>query len=187
MIDEETLANVGAGMDVDFGLRMGDFSDDASQEWRVEAIELMRQAMAHDRCDPGKAEDHLIDALRRRVVGKGRAHVLVEGGPYAGQRGGELRDDVMRRPAAEVRGLSPVLSIKREREVDLSFQSRQSFYKRVRHKRVCVLCIQTWRSEMTRIKGRQQTIHDLLDRLARWQAWRRVAIPAELRGGPQLT
>jgi hypothetical protein len=64
VVDEKTLSNLSPGVDVDTGQRVGDLCDNPREQRRAEPVELVRQAVAHDRGDPGKAEDNLVDALR---------------------------------------------------------------------------------------------------------------------------
>jgi hypothetical protein len=45
----------------------------------------MREMVAHDRGDARKAEDNFVDALRRWIVCKSGADILVEGGAYPRQ------------------------------------------------------------------------------------------------------
>src|ERR1700722_16064732 len=96
MVDEEPLSDLGAGVDVDTRQRVGDLGADPRQQRRAEPVELMRQAMAHDRGDAGKAEDDLVDALRRRIVRESGANVLVEGGAYLRQSRGKRARDLRR-------------------------------------------------------------------------------------------
>jgi hypothetical protein len=51
----------------------------------------MRQAVAHDRGQPRKAKDDLVDAFRRWVVGESGADVLVESGADLRQSRGKQR------------------------------------------------------------------------------------------------
>jgi hypothetical protein len=55
MVNEEPLFDLGAGVDVDTRQGMGDLGDDPRQQRRAEPVELMRQAVAHDRGDAGKS------------------------------------------------------------------------------------------------------------------------------------
>src|ERR1700738_4729679 len=84
----------GGGVDPPPGQRVGDPADDPRQQRRAEPVELMRQAVAHDRGDAGKAKDNLVDALRRRIVRESGADVLVEGGAYLRQCGGKQARDI---------------------------------------------------------------------------------------------
>jgi hypothetical protein len=54
MVDEEPLSNLSSRVDVDAGQRVSDLGDDPREQKRAEPVELMRQAVAHDRGDPGK-------------------------------------------------------------------------------------------------------------------------------------
>ena len=64
VIDEEAAADLGAGMDVDAGRRVRELGDDAGQDGRAELVERMREAVIDDGLHSGKAEQHLLGALR---------------------------------------------------------------------------------------------------------------------------
>src|SRR5437016_12257970 len=65
VIDEEALTDLGAGMDVDPGLGMGEFRDNAGHQRRAQQIKPMGDAMTDDGRDPRSEE--------RRVGKEGRA------------------------------------------------------------------------------------------------------------------
>ena len=67
-----------AGMDVDAGLRMRALGDDARDDRYVELVERMREPVMDDGLDAGIAEQHLVEALGRRIAVVGRAHVAIE-------------------------------------------------------------------------------------------------------------
>jgi len=138
VVDEEPFIDLSAGMDVDTGQRVSDLGDDPRQQRRAEPVEFMRQAMAHDRGDAGKAEDDLVNALRRRIVRVSRADVYVEGGAYLRQRTGNKRViSPADRPLA-LAGSRAFLLLERQRQFDLLLERGQRPCKRPSHKRVGV-------------------------------------------------
>ena len=79
----------------------------------------MRQAMAHGRGDAGKAEDDLVNALRRRIVRESRADVYVEGGAYLRERTGKQTRDFTGGSAARIGWIARILLLERQRQFDL--------------------------------------------------------------------
>jgi hypothetical protein len=53
VVDEEALADGGAGVNVDAGARMGDLGDDARHQRAARQIKLMRQPVMDHRGDEG--------------------------------------------------------------------------------------------------------------------------------------
>ena len=185
VIDEESLADLSARVDVDAGLGMGDLGDDPRQKRRPEPVEFMRQTVAHHRRDARKAKDDLVDAVRRRIELESRAHVLVGPGAYFRQNGEKRARDLVRRPTACARFATRMLLLKREREADLAPEGPQGFREHARHEGVSVARVQSWRAEVTRIERGHEAFDYGADRLARRQARRATAIAAQLGSGAQ--
>ena len=98
----------------------------------------MRQAVAHDRGDAGKAEDNLVNALRRRIVRERGADVLVEGGAYLRQCGGKQACDIAGGSTVRIGWVACVLLLERQRQFDLLLERWQRLCKRPSHKRIGV-------------------------------------------------
>ena len=76
MVDEEILADLRAGVDVDAGAGMRVFSHDARNEGHAFQIQLVRHAIDVDGEQPGIAENDLLAALRGGITLKFRLHIL---------------------------------------------------------------------------------------------------------------
>ena len=126
---------------------MSDLGDDPRQQRRAEPVELMRQAVAHDRGDAGKAKDNFVDALRRRIVRESGADVLVEGGAYLRQCGGKQARDITGGSTVRIGWAACVLLLERQRQFDLLLERWQRLCKRPSHKRVGVPRVQARRAE----------------------------------------
>mmetsp|Transcript_81526 Transcript_81526/g.226737 ORF Transcript_81526/g.226737 Transcript_81526/m.226737 type:complete len:357 (-) Transcript_81526:246-1316(-) len=85
VVDETAFADLRAGVDVDAGVGMREFSDHAGDQRHTEPVELMRQPVADQRMQPGVAEQHLVDAARRGVALEGGGHVAVQQLAHRGQ------------------------------------------------------------------------------------------------------
>jgi hypothetical protein len=138
----------------------------------------MRQAVAHDRGDAGKAKDNLVDALRRRIVGESGADVLVEGGAYLRQCGGKQARDIIGGSTVHIGWVACVLLLERQRQFDLMLERRQCLCKRPSHKRIGVSRTQSRRPEVAGIERRNKAPDDIADRLTRRQSRRCAAIVA---------
>ena len=100
------------------------------------SIERMRQPMADDGGEAGKAEDDFVDAFGGRVACEGRPHVGVEQRAHGGKRGGEILHDVRgaaRRINAAV--AFPFLG-ERKLELDLPGERAQGALERADDERV---------------------------------------------------
>ena len=53
VVDEEALADAGAGVDVDPGLGVGEFGDDTRNERHLKFVEFVGDAVARQRQNPG--------------------------------------------------------------------------------------------------------------------------------------
>jgi hypothetical protein len=115
VVDEEPLFDLSAGVDVDTGQRVSDLGDDPRPQRRAEPVELMRQAVAHDRGQPRKAKDDLVDAFRRWVVGESGADVPVESGADLRQSRGKGACDLSRRSRLRTGRIACVLFLARRR------------------------------------------------------------------------
>jgi hypothetical protein len=146
----------------------------------------MRQAMAHDRGDAGKAEDDLVNALRRGIVRESGADVLVEGGAYLRQCGGKQARDIIGGSTVRIGWVECVLLLKRQRQFDLTLERWQRLCKRPSHKRVGVPRVQSRRAEVAGVERRNKAPNNLANRLTRRQARRCAAIAAQLGGCAQL-
>jgi len=94
VIDEEAFADLGAGMNVDPGFRMGVFGDDARNHRDTKPIEPVREPVPDDRRNARKAEDDLVDAPRGRVSIESRSYVSIEQRPHAWKDGSEFLHDL---------------------------------------------------------------------------------------------
>ena len=75
VVDEEALADGGAGVDVDAGDAVRMLAHDARDQRDLQQVELVGDAVLDDRLHAGVAEDDLVAAHRRRVASVGRLHV----------------------------------------------------------------------------------------------------------------
>ena len=152
VINEEPLADLSAGMDVDAGRRMRVLGDDARDHRDAEIVEFMREAMADDRGEAGKAEDDLVDALGRRIALEGGPEVGVEQGAHLRQGGGEGLDDV----AGPERRVDPALALpfpgQREFELDLAPERGKGRFEGAKDEGVDVVRGEIRRAEMPRIE-----------------------------------
>ena len=106
VVDEEAAPDRRAGMNVDAGARIGEFGDDARDDRRAEAIERVGDPVMQDRGGAGIADQHLVDAARRRVADQRGGEIGVEQAADVRQFLGEQRGDLGRQAGVEgVRGL----------------------------------------------------------------------------------
>ena len=75
VVDEEVLADGGAGVDVDAGETVGVLGHDARDEGHLQQVQLMCQAVDHDGVETGVGEDNFVGVERCRVAHKGGFHV----------------------------------------------------------------------------------------------------------------
>ncbi len=68
VIDKESVINLRTGMNIDSGLAMRLFRDDARQQRKVELMQLMGQPIVHHRMNSRVAEQHIIHAARGGVT-----------------------------------------------------------------------------------------------------------------------
>src|SRR3569623_3558309 len=88
--DEETAAYLGAGMNVDAGVGMGDLGEHARDQRHAGAVEMMGDAVMNDGEHARITQQHFVDAVRRRVAVVGRHHVGVEQPPQRRPGRGEI-------------------------------------------------------------------------------------------------
>ena len=96
VVDEEAFADLGARMNVDPCRRMRDLGDHPRQQRRAELVKNMRQPLVNDRRDARIADQHFVDAVRRRIAVECGADIGVEQGAHARQLLGESGDDAGR-------------------------------------------------------------------------------------------
>ncbi|MNE07300.1 hypothetical protein D3C80_999130 [compost metagenome] len=94
MVDEETAADLRAGVNVDARGRMGDFRADPRQQRQPGTVQMVGQPMVNHRQDPRVAQQHFIDTARRRVAVIGRQYVGVQQAAQPRQGEGEVLDDL---------------------------------------------------------------------------------------------
>ena len=123
MVDEEVLADGGAGVDVNAGETVGVLGHDAGNEGHLQQVQLMCQAVDHDGVETGVGEDDLVGVERCRVAHKGGFHVHGQVGLDAGQGLDELAGDGLRLglPGGFIR--VAVLVALEERQGDLAGQA----------------------------------------------------------------
>src|SRR5206468_3106024 len=78
VVDEERLADLGAGVYVDAGVRVRVLRHDARQHGHALAVELVRDAVGGDGLDRRVAEDDLFDAVSGGIALEGGDYVLGE-------------------------------------------------------------------------------------------------------------
>ena len=83
VVDEEVVADLRAGVDVDAGAAVGPLGHHAGNERDVELVELVGQAIDGDRFQAGVAEDHFVERLAGRVAVVGGLDVGGQIGPAA--------------------------------------------------------------------------------------------------------
>lgn len=66
VVDEEVLADGGAGVDVNAGETVGVLGHDAGNEGHLQQVQLMCQAVDHDGVETGVGEDDLVGVERCR-------------------------------------------------------------------------------------------------------------------------
>src|SRR5690606_12296025 len=86
VIDEEAAADLGAGVDVDTRLAVGQFGSYPGQEGQALAVQLVRDPMVDHGFHAGIAQQHFVDGARGRVAMVGGQGVAVEQAAYLGQR-----------------------------------------------------------------------------------------------------
>jgi hypothetical protein len=90
VVDEEAGADGGARVDVDAGAAVRHFGHDARQQRQAQLVQLVRQAVVDHGVHAGIAQQHLVDAARRRVALPGGHHVGVEHAADGRQGGCEV-------------------------------------------------------------------------------------------------
>ena len=116
VIDEEAAADLGAGVNVDAGGRVGQLGDDPRHQRRAQTVQHVRQAMMRDRRDAGIADQHLVDAARRGIALERGANIAVQQPAHVGQARGELAHHIDRRTA----GWPPRRALHRRDERELA-------------------------------------------------------------------
>ena len=76
MVDKETPANFGSGVDFNARQEAADLGEEASQKLKPVLPEKMSQAMKPEGMQPWIAEDDLRHAPGCRVFGKDRLNIL---------------------------------------------------------------------------------------------------------------
>ena len=75
VIDEEPVADRGAGMDVDAGYRMRMLGHDSRQQRNALKVQFMSQSEGRNCQDRRIREDHFVDALCGRIAIVGRLRI----------------------------------------------------------------------------------------------------------------
>lgn len=95
VVDEEILADDGAGVDVDTGDAVGVFRHDPGQQGNAEGIQNMGQAVNGNGKQPGIAEDDLVGAECGGISVVKGFHICLGDGPDAGDGPKELQAQLL--------------------------------------------------------------------------------------------
>ena len=180
VIDEKAFADLGAGMNIDASLRMGDLGDDPRQHRDAQPVKLMREAMTNDRRDARIAKHDLVVAFGGRIPLEGGADVGVEQRADRGQPQNEFPGDLGRSPRQIGGRLIFVAREKQQLATHLLLERLRRGVERLRDVDVEVAGPQPRRTKMPGINHRHQRVHNLDHVVARRQLGQRTVLVAAL-------
>ena len=178
VVDEKSGADGRARMDVDAGFAVRQFSHDARQQRQAQLVKAVRHAVVDHGLNAGVAQQHLIDAARRRIALESGQHVAVEQRADARQRMGKFAQAVQRlifkRGFVHLRRVPGFVA---QLQPGLRQHGVEHRVERVADVKVFAFLAQIGRSEAHRKQRAAQAGHDLRQRVAR-----RQLTPARLDG-----
>ena len=125
MVDEEAVADGGAGVDVDAGDGVGVLAHDAGDQRHLGLVQQMGQALDGDRLEAGIGDDDLVLAFGGGVAVHGRLNVGLEDFPQLGKLFQEMQGGVGGQPAAAAGGAAGQGALVDEGALDLVGQGME--------------------------------------------------------------
>ena len=161
VIDEESLADHRAGVDVDTRMRVGSLGHDPGDDRNLLLVEVVSDAVGGDRLDAGVAQDDLVERGRSGVAVVGGLDILEEDVANVGHRFHQVDQ---RRPCALVAVPAVAVDIAvLERSLEVAQQLEADMPQGVVDEEADLLALDLLRAVDARKEDRQKPVENLID------------------------